>query len=149
MYLHLRCAAIAFGAACLTLPGPAIAKTNESNLTVITHKNNHINDSIDRRTLVSLYSMRAKRWPNGKRLTVVVLPDDADTHLEFCLNKLRILPHHLRRNWDRLIFSGKSGLLVTVDTPEEMRQFVSKTEGAIGYIPQVALDDSVTVVEVR
>lgn len=65
--------------------------------------------------------MRALSWPNCDQLTVFVLPDDAPTHGQFCINVLKILPHYLRKNWDRLILAGKSGGPIRVSDFKEMK----------------------------
>ena len=76
-----------------------------------------------------------------------MLPDDTAIHQIFCLKVLNVLPYQLRKRWDRLIFSGRAGALVTVNSVTEMKQRVAATPGAIGYIAKEHLDDTVAVVE--
>ncbi len=126
----------------------AIGITSET-FSLITHHKNQANHSIKRRTLRAIYSMRTQSWPNGERLTVFVLPDDETLHESFCQKILGVLPHQLRKSWDRLIFSGKAGAPIVVNSVEEMRTRVAETPGAIGYIPENYLNDSIAVVEVK
>ncbi len=116
---------------------------------LITNNENDENHSIKRRTLRAIYSMRTQSWPNGKRLTVFVLPDNEVLHEKFCQQVLGVLPYQLRKSWDRLIFSGKAGAPIKVNTIAEMKQRVAVTPGAIGYITDNYLDDSITIVEVK
>lgn len=116
---------------------------------LITNQENVDNSAINRRMLRAMYSMRTQSWPNGKRLTVFVLPDNAALHQSFCRRMLGVLPHHLRRNWDRLIFSGRTSAPIEVASIEEMKKRVAATPGAIGYITQADLDDSILAVEVK
>lgn len=128
---------------------PSASAINESEFYLITDHQNAENTTIKRRTLQSIFSMRALSWPNGDALTVFVLPDDASSHQKFCVEVLRILPHHLRRNWDRLIFSGKAGAPIKVSSFDEMKTRVANTPGAIGYIPKSHIDDSISIMKVK
>lgn len=125
------------------------ATMNDSEFYLITDNQNDGNRTIKKRTLQSIFSMRTLSWPNGDALTVFVLPDSAQSHKKFCVEVLRILPHHLRRNWDRLIFSGKSGAPIKVDSFDEMKKRVANTPGAIGYITKNHVDESISVMKVK
>lgn len=116
---------------------------------LITHQENADNKTINRRMLLTIYSMRTQTWPNGERLTVFVLPDNAALHRAFCRQVLGVLPYHLRRNWDRLIFSGRTSAPIEVGSVEEMKRRVAATPGSIGYVTQADLDDSILIVEVK
>jgi len=126
----------------------ALAITADSFL-LITNLENSDNLSLKRSTLRSIYSMQKQSWPNGERLTVFVLADDESLHEAFCQQVLGVLPYQLRKSWDRLIFSGKAGAPIRVDSIEEMRQRVANTPGAIGYITQDYVDGTISVVEVK
>lgn len=137
-------------AACMVFAISQPAYTiNDSGLYLITDKTNGDNAIINRLNVQSIYGLNTKRWPNGSDLTVFVLPDNSVLHERFCIEILMMLPYQLRRNWERLIYSGRAGLLITVDSLEEMKKRVSATPGSIGYITQEHLDDSILIVEVR
>ena len=59
-----------------------------------------------------------------------------------------MLPYSLRRNWDRLIFSGTGRAPVRVQSVEEMMRLVRETPGAIGYIDKERADESVSVLQI-
>ncbi len=84
--------------------------------------------------LRSIFSMRARLWPDGSPITVVVLGDQHRTHRQFLTNTLKMLPHQLRRHWDRYIYSGIGQGPIQVNNQEQMIRFISTTPGAIGYI---------------
>ena len=116
---------------------------------LITNAENDKNQFIKRRTLRAIYSMRTQSWPNGDRLTVFVLADDEVLHEEFCQQVLGVLPYQLRKSWDRLIFSGRAGAPIKVQNLDEMKAKVAETPGAIGYITQNYIDESIVVLEVK
>lgn len=123
--------------------------SHANTLSLITNNGNAENHTLARRTLRAMYSMRTQSWPNGEHLTVFVLPDDQRVHEDFCQRILGVLPYQLRRSWDRLVFSGKAAGPIRVQSLEEMKARVSNTPGAIGYIPEKHIDDTILVVEVK
>ena len=103
---------------------------------------------IERKTLRAAFGMTLQMWPNGRPVTVFVLRDDSPLHQQFCRKVLGVLPYTLRRNWDRLLFSGAAQAPITVNSPKEMLDRVAATPGAIGYIEKELSNDSVSIIEV-
>jgi len=103
--------------------------------------------TIERKTLRAAFGMTLQVWPDGQPLTVFVFRDDAPLHQQFCRKVLGVLPYTLRRNWDRLLFSGAAQAPIVVDSPQEMLLRVASTPGAIGYIEKEFANDSVSIVE--
>jgi ABC-type phosphate transport system substrate-binding protein len=107
------------------LPSPA--------LEVITHPKN--TDQLKALTnLRSIFSMRTLYWPNGKRIKVIVLPDDHPLHKRFVKEKLHLFPHQLRRAWNRKTYTGTGQAPITVHSIPEMQTLVNQTKNSIGYI---------------
>jgi hypothetical protein len=96
-----------------------------------------------------LFTMRLLRWPDGTRVRVFVLHDDAPLHREFAKQSLDLYPRQLRRVWDRHLFSGSGAVPVSVNSVDEMLKRVSETPGAIGYLPDGFADESVRVIHVK
>jgi ABC-type phosphate transport system substrate-binding protein len=88
-------------------------------------------------------------WPDGSPLTVFALNDESDAHRTFCRTVLGVLPYHLRRNWDRLIFSGSGQAPTLVSNMQQMKMKVAATPGAIGYIDRDSIDESIAVINVN
>ncbi|MFT3928775.1 MAG: hypothetical protein QM709_00645 [Spongiibacteraceae bacterium] len=103
---------------------------------------------IERKTLRAAFSMTLQMWPDGHPVTVFVLRDDNPLHQQFCRKVLGVLPYTLRRNWDRLLFSGAAQAPITVDNSQEMLRRVASTPGAIGYIEKELSNDSISIIEV-
>ncbi|PIE43106.1 MAG: hypothetical protein CSA50_06870 [Gammaproteobacteria bacterium] len=91
-------------------------------------------ESLTLNELRAIFSLRARVWPDGSKITVVSLNDQNPVHRAFLLNTLKMLPHQLRRQWDRYIYSGIGHGPVVVDTMDEMVKTVNSTPGSIGYI---------------
>jgi hypothetical protein len=84
-------------------------------------------------SLRAIFTMRKRSWQDDTPITVVVLPDNDQTHQQFCKTVLKIYPFVLREQWDRLIFSGTGIPPVIVKDLNALRETISETPGAIGY----------------
>jgi hypothetical protein len=91
--------------------------------------------------------MRLRKWPNGSPITLVTMADDNHVHINFVQQTVRLFPHQLRRNWDKLIYSGTGQAPIEVKTEAEMIDYVSKTPGAIGYVSKEPINENVTTLK--
>ncbi len=82
----------------------------------------------------AIFAMRKTIWPDGTKIKVFVLPDNAPEHRLFTKSRLNMFPHQFRRIWDRLTFSGVGQAPVEVSSFKEMLQRLSDTPGSIGYL---------------
>lgn len=112
--------------------GIATAQTRTPDVVVIVHPD--AVGEIDAAQLRAIYTMRLRQWPDGQPLRVFALPDGHPTHARFAEQSLRILPHLLRRSWDRLVFSGTGQAPTEVASEAQMIERVAMTPGAIGYV---------------
>jgi len=106
-------------------------------------------ESLDASTLRGIFGMHMTRWPDGTPIKVFVLPDDNPEHEKFAKTFLNTYPHQLRRNWDRLVFSGTGNAPIKVEDEQEMLKMIRSTPGAIGYVESVEESANVHVIETR
>ncbi len=98
---------------------------------------------LSRNNVRAIFAMRTPQWSDGTPIQVFVLEDTNPLHISFCKHILGMFPYQLRRIWDRQVFSGTGVAPVTVKSITEMREKVSSTPGAIGYIESEQKNDSV------
>jgi len=87
--------------------------------------------------------MRLREWPDGTPVRVFVLGDKHPLHERFCKQELGVLPHRLRRTWDRAVFAGVGQAPEQVSEVDEMIQRIATIPGAIGYLPEDRVDETV------
>ena len=104
---------------------------------------------LDASTLRGIFGMRLSRWPDGTPIRVYVLPDDNPVHAKFTKRILNTYPHQLRRNWDRLVFSGTGNAPIQVESEQEMLDRIRTIPGSIGYIESGKESANVRVIKVR
>ena len=122
--------------------------TSANNFQVITHPHNSL-QSLNQTDLQLIFSLHKSYWPDGSPILLVVLPSTDKTHVDFVRTVLRMQPHQLERNWNRLIYTGRAPKPKEVSTIEEMKETVLKTAGTIGYLPQSKDTDHVHVISVE
>jgi ABC-type phosphate transport system substrate-binding protein len=115
---------------------------------VITHPAN-ANSTLPLSSVRAIFSMRLNTWPDGTQVTVFVLPDRHPAHARFSRTILKMLPYRLRREWDRLVFSGTGIAPIEVKDEAEMRRRVASTPGSIGYLDEGLVDENVRALVVR
>lgn len=94
----------------------------------------HANRAPDRAMVRAIFAVRLREWPDGVPVRVFVLPDSDPLHVEFCREQLGTFPYVLRASWDRLVYTGTGIAPEVVANEKEMRQRVTATRGAIGYV---------------
>ncbi|WP_156495025.1 MULTISPECIES: hypothetical protein [unclassified Oleiphilus] len=115
---------------------------------VITHLST-LTDTLSLNELRAIFSLRARAWPDGTKITVVVFQDTNPVHRSFLMNTLKMLPHQLRRQWDRYIYSGIGQGPVVVQSVEDMLATINNTPGAIGYVEGGMSNEHFTTVSIR
>ncbi len=125
------------------------ATTNANSHHDVIVPNNLPYESLSLNQVRAIFSMRVRRWPDGSPITVFVLRDRNPVHRDFLKSTLQMLPHQLRRHWDRYIYSGIGQGPVVVDDQEEMLDKVRQIDGAIGYIEGGVPHEQVRVLAIR
>jgi ABC-type phosphate transport system substrate-binding protein len=106
-------------------------------------------ETISRNSLRSIFSMRKTLWPDGKPIHVFVMPDKTNLHIDFSKQLLGLFPHQLRRVWNRQIYSGMGQAPTKVESEQEMRELVTKTPGAIGYLSEGTINEHIRIISVE
>lgn len=124
------------------------AGTAQAADAVITHPGN-ANTTLPLSSVRAIFSMRLNTWPDGTQVTVFVLPDRHPAHARFSRTVLKMLPYRLRREWDRLVFSGTGIAPIEVKDEAEMLRRVGSTPGSIGYLDEGLVDETIRTLVVR
>ena len=121
---------------------------NVYSQTVVVNSDNEIT-SLSKSTLKAIFSMRLRTWPDGTPITVFIQNRDGETHKNFCLSKLEILPYQIQRTWDVLVFSGTGQSPVELNSESEIKQKIGRIKGAIGYVSNIEGSGNVKSISVH
>ena len=120
---------------------------NAEDLMVIANKNVTVS-SVTRAELQNIFLGKTAKWPDGKKIKLVVLKEDS-THKKFLNDLLGMSTSAFDSYWKQVIFTGKGRPPKTSDSEEEMVQFVSATDNAVGYIDSGTAHADVKTIEVK
>jgi ABC-type phosphate transport system substrate-binding protein len=96
----------------------------------------------------AIYTGRKTRWNSGGTIVPVLLEEDS-IHSSFLSAYIQKTPAQFDTWWKKLVFTGKASPLRSMKTEREVVAFVSRTEGAIGYVSRGAASDSVRIIEIQ
>ncbi len=125
----------------------AASAAHAEDLIVIANKNVTIT-SVTRAELQNIFLGKTLKWPDGKRIKMVVLREGG-THKTFLNEMLGKSTSAFDSHWKQVIFTGKGRPPKTADYEEEIVQYVSATDGAIGYIGSGTAHADVKMIEVK
>lgn len=87
-------------------------------------------------------------WENGESITIAILMEPS-THKLFTTQYLRRSSIQFIRYWRNRVFSGKGSMPYLFHTEKELVAFISKTEGAIGYISSGEVEEGTKILEIK
>ena len=114
---------------------------------IIAHPNVEA-DTLSQAMARSIFLMRVTEWNNGTPIVVVSLESSDPLHIDFCKNVLGLFPYQLQQIWDRIIFTGTGQSPHYARSIDELKNLISSTPGAIGYIDRENFDESVRLIYV-
>jgi ABC-type phosphate transport system substrate-binding protein len=97
----------------------------------------------------AIFTSKRGQWPNGKPIRVFTLSDSHPTHKAFVKTVLFLLPHQLRRIWDRNTFSGTGSAPTEVSSEQEMLEKIATTPNSIGYLNSVPSNEKIRLLKVQ
>ncbi len=107
-------------------------KAAQAEVFIITHPSVDVN-TLSKSSLKSIYTGVTVKWNNGQQIKLTTLEIE-DVHQEFARKYTNKSPAQFRSYWIKQVFSGKGVLPKNFKTEKDLIDYVSNTEGAIGYI---------------
>lgn len=89
--------------------------------------------------------MQKRVWPDNRQIKVYALPDSDPLHKEFVKSNLHMLPHQIRRIWDRMTYSGTGSAPIELDSEQEMIDKIANTPDSIGYLSITPNNENIRV----
>lgn len=93
-----------------------------------------------------IYLGKTKKFPGGGEAVPVDQKDGSPVRASFNSKVVGKDEAQLKAYWAKLIFSGKGTPPTAVDGDADVKAWVAKTPGGIGYVDKAAADGSVKVV---
>ncbi len=123
----------------------SIANISYGDIAVIVNKQLGITQ-LTQIQVADIFLDKTNVFPNQAETLPIVVPPDSALYQEFIRRVVKRTPVQLDAYWARLIFTGKGSPPKTVDSSEEVLDYVIENENAIGYIDLQDVNDQVKVV---
>ena len=105
---------------------------------------------LDKKDVQDIFLGKKITWPDDKETEIkFVVISDADFHEEFVKSFTRKSAAQFKRYWNNMVFTGKGMSPKNFDSIDDLIQYISHTDGAIGYISPEKPLDGVDVLDIK
>ena len=101
---------------------------------------------LDKADVRKFFLGKTHQLPNGEKVKLYDLPLNNAARETFRENVLRKTESRLNAHWARMLFSSKAQLPQMVSSVDELKEIISQTPNALGYMDSVDVDSSVKVI---
>lgn len=121
----------------------------EQNLAIIVNQANTVDD-ISLKELRTVFLGERSHWPNGRRITLVMMDSGMDERKAVLRDICRMNETEFSRHFLQGLFTGEVFVSPkTLSSPTGVRKFVFNVPGAIGYVRAMDADKTVKVIKVN
>ncbi len=114
---------------------------------VIIILNNNVKASdINKSIVKKIYSGYKTKWDNNDSIDLTVMLK-SELHEKFLKKYVKKTPSQFKMTWRQMMFTGKGSQPKNFKTIKEVVEYVSKNEGAIGYVSADVPADNVKVIK--
>jgi ABC-type phosphate transport system substrate-binding protein len=99
-----------------------------------------VKDPIKPSIIKKIYLGKVSRWNDNQRVRFYTFDSD-DTTETFTKKYLSKSKRQFNKYWKRQVFTGKGNIPKSIKSVEEAIKIVSKTKGAIVYLPEQKIDN--------
>ncbi len=90
--------------------------------------------SLSRDQLKAIFLGQMTVWPGGAPIEFVTLKESSDVHEAFLKTYLGRSTLQFNQYWKKQLFSGRSMMPKQFDSERKLLEYVSSTEGTVGYV---------------
>lgn len=120
-----------------------------TDIAVIVNKN-VAQGSLSEDNLKAIYLGRMTAWQNGTKVEFVIMNDRLEIHEDFLKKYIGRSSAQFRNFWKKQVFTGKGRMPKQFDSEGKLLEYVSATDGAIGYVSaEAAKGSSVKILSIN
>lgn len=116
-------------------------------IAIVTHPDNPIT-SVSRGELARIFMKTQTRWRDGGRCVPIDQLGDSPIRREFSRLILKKSVYEMKRYWMQETMTGNAKPPVSLESAATVKKYVEKIAGAVGYIYEDEVDDTVRVLDV-
>lgn len=131
-----------FWAAVAVYVGIMYSSFAEAEMVFICHRDVPVN-ALSKKDIKKIFLAQSKAWKGNKLGIVFVNQEEKQVFKEFASTYLRMSPARYQSYFRKKMFTGRGQRPKSFKNDQRIIEYVSKTEGAIGYIsPGIELKDN-------
>ncbi len=105
--------------------------------------------SLSDEQIKGIFLGQMKAWPSGVKAEVVILKETSDLHEDFLNKHIGRSAAQFNNTWKQLVFTGKGRMPKEFATEGKLSEYVSATEGAVGYISSGTAKGSAKAISIK
>jgi len=91
-------------------------------------------ESLDKYAVKRILKGKTRLWKDGNRIILSILHDPSNKgYREFLKKHPGMTPRQFRNYWRKKVFSGTGSMPKFMKTKSEVKEFIQKNKGAVGY----------------
>lgn len=98
--------------------------------------------------LEEIFLGKRVKWSNNSRIDVV-LTHESRLHESFLKEYVGRTPSQFEMYWRKMLFTGQGKLPVTLQTEQDVIDYIANTPGAVGYISSQPASSKIKTLTVR
>lgn len=91
------------------------------------------NTSLTRKEIREIFLGKQKRWEDNHPIEIVLIKE-TNVHAEFVKRYIQRTEKQFMNSWKHMLFTGKSKFPKLFSSEIKVIDYISKTDGAIGYV---------------
>ena len=132
----------------LAFSGVHTAMTAFAADVVIVCNKNVPEDSLSKGEVKNIFLGKKTRWRNDEKI-IFVISEASEAHKTFLKEYIGKNAFQYANYWKKQVFTGKGKPPKSFGTEESLLDYVSDTEGAIGYLPSEAPGNTVKTIPIN
>lgn len=120
------------------------AEGTAADVVAVVSANNPVT-ALSKNQVVDIFLGKVSRFPDGSQAMPIDQVEGSAAHDAFYAKFAGKSPAQLKAHWSKIIFTGRGQPPRAVANSSEVKKRVAGNPGAIGYIEQNMVDDSVKV----
>ncbi len=130
----------------MALSFPYVASAEEA-VVIIANKNVPAS-SLSYDEIKDIFLGNKTKWDTGLKI-ITATSSGSEAHKPFLKKYLKKSPSQFKRYCRSLLFTGKGKMPRSFETLERLLEFVTNTDGAIGYIPSQMTSDEIKIISIN
>lgn len=105
-------------------------------------------DALNKGDVQKIYLGKTGNWGDGSRVILSMLKS-GDVSAVFLKTNVKKSQKQFGTFWKKAVFSGTGEMPASFDTESDLLMFVSRTPGAVGYVDEANVNDTVKVITIQ